>query len=101
MSFQDLKDQSTLKSFMSDVWLTCDGVMFIRSNTGVAGMISSFGENLEASVSCDRVPYAISNSERKTIADLYDHFIELICEAKLTINPTDYNTPLGDFYNSE
>src|SRR6059036_1842953 len=48
LSFHDLKDQSTLKSLMSLVWLICAGVTPMRSKTGEGGMFNSFGEILPA-----------------------------------------------------
>src|SRR3982750_779440 len=55
LSFHDLKDQSTFTSLISLIWLICEGVTPIRSNTGEGGMPSSFGLTLPATdASCAR-----------------------------------------------
>ncbi len=46
LSRQDLNDQSTLKSLISDVRFICEGVTPITSNTGEAGIENSLGVSL-------------------------------------------------------
>jgi hypothetical protein len=98
-SFQDLNDQSTLKSLMSDVRVTWEEVTPIRSKTGEAGMLNSLGLTLPALSSCCARPEIEKQRNRKekkvtAVMNLIDqHFVSM----KFTTELSKKNTSMGEF----